>query len=105
MNRTSAISLVALLALGATVFAQPNDLDWATAPSVQIATSDVLSDEDLALVAGGLGGLETDACVTAVVAASTTMKFGGAYLSIGNPIMGLAIVGLGVATSALIAFC
>ncbi len=77
MKRTSAICLVALFAFGATVLVHPDTAAWADPPTVRATMAEILSDEDLTHAVGGLGSLESDECVAAVLGLGTTLGSSG----------------------------
>ncbi len=61
----------------------------------------ILDDQELASVTGG-DGLS---CVLTLASLSTTLKVGGGWLSLFNPVVGITVVGIGVAASAATALC
>ena len=109
MTRIAAITLTGLLVFSGSAILQPADAVWASVPSAGAPAPELLSEEDLALVVGGLGSMGTEECLATLGSLSVGLKIGGGWLaSIPTPhsgLVGLVTIGLGVVAGAAMAAC
>ena len=98
MTKATSFFLVGLAAF-ATLATLP---DSAHNASIELPAYQSATNAELATTVGGVSDAE---CVMALAAASTTMKVGGGWLATINPVIGVAVVGLGLLASAATILC
>lgn len=104
MTKICTVCLTGLLALGASLGPLPSQAAWGSVLASDAPALELLSDDQLGAVTGGKSK-NTTRCLATLGSLSVGLKFGGAWFTAINPVGGLAIMGLGVATQVAMVLC